>query len=199
MQIQIHETFQQTIQGEGHWTGLPVDFIRLSGCPVGCHFCDTGYANGNQINGFKKSIDSILSELKSLNVVISGGEPFIHKQLPDLVNALLDNNRNVFIETSGSFWREIDDRVWITLSPKEHLNPKFPVKTQFWQRANEVKIVIADGTELDFYNHRILNLQVFLQPEWSTRDRTIPLTLEIIKKHPTSRLSVQLHKMINVR
>lgn len=199
MNIPIHETFQQTIQGEGYWTGKPVDFIRLAGCPVGCHFCDTGYANGNQVKGYQKDIGHLLSELKSLNVVISGGEPFIHKQLPELVDALLNDNRNVFIETSGSFWQEIDDRVWITLSPKQHLNPKFPVDKRFWQRANEVKIVIADGTELDFYERDILNLQVYLQPEWTTRDRTIPLIFEILKSHPTCRLSLQTHKILNVR
>lgn len=115
----IHETFQETVQGEGHWVGLPVDFIRLAGCPVGCHFCDTGYANGNQVKGYQQNIPSLLSELKSLNVVISGGEPFANKQIPELVDALLNDNRNVFIETSGSFWQEIDDRVWITLSPKQ--------------------------------------------------------------------------------
>jgi organic radical activating enzyme len=54
MNILIHETFQQTVQGEGHWVGLPVDFIRLAGCPVGCHFCDTGYANGNQVKGYQQ-------------------------------------------------------------------------------------------------------------------------------------------------
>lgn len=198
MNIPIHETFQQTIQGEGYWTGKPVDFIRLAGCPVGCHFCDTGYANGNQVAGIKHSFDNILSELKSLNVVISGGEPFIHKQLPDLAIALLNDNRNVFIETSGSFWQEIDARVWITLSPKEHLNPKYPVDKRFWQRANEVKIVIADGSELAFYDRRILNSQVFLQPEWSTRDRTIPMVLDLLTKNPSCRMSVQTHKLLNL-
>ena len=59
----IHETFQETVQGEGHWVGLPVDFIRLAGCPVGCYFCDTGYANGNQVKGYQQSISSLLGEL----------------------------------------------------------------------------------------------------------------------------------------
>lgn len=194
----IQETFQQTIQGEGHWAGLPVDFIRLSGCPVGCYFCDTGYANGGKPDNYKQSIKSILSELKSLNVVISGGEPFIHKELPSLVTALLNDNRNVFIETSGSFWQEVDNKTWITLSPKEHINPKFPVHPKMWARANEVKIVIADGTELDFYNSKILNLQVFLQPEWSTRDRAIPTILDLLTKNPSCRMSIQTHKILNL-
>ncbi len=195
----IHETFQETVQGEGHWVGLPVDFIRLAGCPVGCYFCDTGYANGNQVKGYQQNIPSLLSELKSINVVISGGEPFVNKQLPDLVTALLKDNRHVHIETSGAFWQEVDNRAWITLSPKQHLNPRMPVDKRFWQRANEVKIVIVDGTELDFYERNILNLQIYLQPEWTTRDRTIPLILEILKSRPTCRLSLQTHKILNVR
>lgn len=195
----IQETFQQTIQGEGHWAGLPCDFIRMAGCPVGCHFCDTGYANGNQVKGYEQSIESLLSELKSLTVVISGGEPFIHKQLPELVTALLNDGRNVHVETSGAFWQEIDNRAWITLSPKQHLNPKSCVDKRFWSRANEVKIVIADGTEVEFYERLILNLQIYLQPEWATQDRTIPLVFEILKSHPTCRLSLQTHKILNVR
>jgi organic radical activating enzyme len=195
----IDETFQQTVQGEGHWVGMPCDFIRLAGCPVGCHFCDTGYANGHQVLGSNERIEKIIGELKSTNVVISGGEPFIHKRLPDLVSALLNDNRRVFVETSGSFWQDIDGRAWVTLSPKEHINPKYPVDERFWDRADEIKIVISSGDELDFYNSKILNLQVYLQPEWTNRDRTIPLILEMLKKHPTCRLSLQTHKIIGVQ
>ena len=45
IKLPIHETFQSTVQGEGYWTGCLVDFIRLYGCPVGCPWCDTGYAD----------------------------------------------------------------------------------------------------------------------------------------------------------
>lgn len=199
MKIPIHETFQSTIQGEGYWAGLPVDFIRLAGCPVGCYFCDTGYAaNSTPIKGLIMSFEDILAELKTSNVVISGGEPFIHKELPALVLQLLDRGYRVAIETSGSFWQEIDDRAWVTLSPKEHLNSKYPVIDLFWRRCNEVKIVISSGTELDFYQDKIVTPNVFLQMEWDKRAELMEIMLSLLQRNPSYRLSVQLHKLLNL-
>ncbi|NJO71132.1 MAG: 7-carboxy-7-deazaguanine synthase QueE, partial [Oscillatoriales cyanobacterium RM1_1_9] len=106
--LPIHETFQNTVQGEGYWTGTPVDFIRLSGCPVGCHYCDTGYGDGGQhLPRTIRSIAELLAELQSPRVVISGGEPLIHHQLPDLVKAIHANGRTLSIETSGGFWQDL--------------------------------------------------------------------------------------------
>ncbi|MBO3459541.1 7-carboxy-7-deazaguanine synthase QueE [Aetokthonos hydrillicola Thurmond2011] len=203
VQIPIHETFQNTIQGEGYWTGILVDFIRLYGCPVSCPWCDTGYAEVNyQIPYVKRSISELLAELKSRRVVISGGEPFIQKNLPDLVQALLETGKDVSIETSGSFWQEISQQAWITLSPKQHINPKYRVKQEFWHRANELKIVISTGKELDFYQDFLsdnTNIPVFLQPEWNERSTTIPLTLKLLKQKPNYRISLQIHKLICVQ
>lgn len=201
--IPIHETFQQTIQGEGYWAGVPVDFIRLAGCPVGCHWCDTGYSDGGaslprQIRSFGELIDELLSP----RVVISGGEPFVHPQLPDLVETIVTTGRQVSIETSGAFWKNIPQSAWVTLSPKEHVNPRYPVKPEMWHRANEIKIVIATGKELDFYAQYLpfeTRVPVFLQPEWTERERTLPLVLELLKKFPEHRLSLQLHKYAGVQ
>jgi 7-carboxy-7-deazaguanine synthase len=198
--IPIHETFQQTIQGEGYWAGTPVDFIRLAGCPVGCPWCDTGYAEGGaDLPRQARRLDELIAELRSPRVVISGGEPFIHRQLPELVEAVIASSREVSIETSGAFWQDVSPAAWVTLSPKEHISPRYPVKPQMWQRANEVKIVISTGIELDFYQpHLLPAIPVFLQPEWIDRDRTLPLVLELLRQFPTYRLSLQLHKFIGV-
>lgn len=200
--IPIHETFQQTVQGEGYWAGAVVDFIRLAGCPVGCPWCDTGYAEGGvDLPRMERSFAELLAELRSPRVVISGGEPFIHKNLPDLIAEIAATGRAVSMETSGSFWQPIPDWAWVTLSPKAHVSPRYPVQPQLWQRANEVKLVISTGAELDFYQEELAQLQdrpVFLQPEWYERDRTLPLTLALLRQHPQYRLSVQLHKYIQV-
>jgi 7-carboxy-7-deazaguanine synthase len=198
--IPIHETFQQTIQGEGYWAGTPVDFIRLAGCPVGCPWCDTGYAEGGaDLPRQARRLDELIAELQSPRVVISGGEPFIHRQLPELVEAVIASGRGVAIETSGAFWQDVSPVAWVTLSPKEHISPRYPVRPQMWQRANEVKIVISSGTELDFYrSHLIPETPIFLQPEWIDRDRTLPLVLELLRQFPIYRLSLQLHKFIGV-
>jgi len=200
--IPIHETFQQTVQGEGYWAGAVVDFIRLAGCPVGCPWCDTGYAEGGAgLPRMERSFAELLAELRSPRVVISGGEPFIHKNLPNLIAEIAATGRAVSIETSGSFWLPIPNQAWVTLSPKAHVGPRYLVKPQLWQRANEVKLVISTGEELNFYREELAQLQhipVFLQPEWEERDRTLPLTLALLRQHPQYRLSIQLHKYIQV-
>lgn len=200
--LPIHETFQQTIQGEGYWAGTPADFIRLSGCPVGCPWCDTGYADGGKgLPRVLRSMDGLVAELRSPRVVITGGEPFIHRELPQLVAAIESTQRQVSIETSGAYWQEVSDLVWITLSPKSHVNPHYPVSINLWSRANEVKIVVKTGMELEYYREYLdfqVGCPVFLQPEWTSRDRSLPITLELLKQYPEYRLSVQLHKFVGV-
>ena len=200
----IHETFQATIQGEGAFVGTLVDFIRLYGCPVGCWFCDTGYSQtddyGRTIPHTQYTIEQLLGELRSPRGVISGGEPMANRHLPLLVDAIENSDRHVSIETSGSRWQAISDTAWVTLSPKAHLNPKFPVMPTLWQRANEIKLVISNGSELDFYQEPLTQVthDIYLQPEWSDVQRTLPLTLQLLEKYPHYRLSVQLHKLIGV-
>lgn len=202
LNLPIHETFQSTVQGEGYWTGSLVDFIRLAGCPIRCPWCDTGYANGGKnLPHVQRSIAELLTELKSPRVVISGGEPFIHKNMPALVQALLEVGKQVSIETSGSYWQNVNAQAWITLSPKQHVSPNYPLQGQFWTRANEIKLVISTGQELDFYRNYLspdLNIPIYLQPEWNDRSKTIPLTLELLKHNPSYRLSLQTHKLIGV-
>ncbi|MGA7935008.1 MAG: 7-carboxy-7-deazaguanine synthase QueE [Kovacikia sp.] len=202
IQLPIHETFQSTVQGEGYWSGNLVDFIRLSGCPVQCPWCDTGYSDGGKNAPRElRSLTSLIQELKSPRVVISGGEPFIHKQLLILVQALLEAGKQVNIETSGAFWQDLPAEVWITLSPKHHVSPHYPVQEAFWSRANEIKLVISTGHELDFYTPCLAlnsHCPIYLQPEWSDRDRAIPTILNLLQQHPTYKLSLQTHKFIGV-
>jgi 7-carboxy-7-deazaguanine synthase len=179
-----------------------VDFIRLSGCPIQCPWCDTGYSDGGKNAPRElRTLPELIQELKSPRVVISGGEPFIHQQLPNLVQALLDAGKQVNIETSGAFWQELPASTWITLSPKQHISPSYPVKKPFWERANEIKFVISTGQELDFYQDHLplgSDRPIFLQPEWDARDRAIPIILELLQRHPNYRLSLQTHKYIGV-
>ncbi|MBD1995193.1 7-carboxy-7-deazaguanine synthase QueE [Leptolyngbya sp. FACHB-541] len=198
----IHETFQQTLQGEGFWAGTPVDFIRLSGCPVSCHFCDTGYADGGKDTPrTMRSLDELIAELKSPFVVISGGEPFIHSNLPELVKALEFNGKRVAIETSGAFWQELPESVWVTVSPKEHISPKYPVDERWWRRANEIKLVISSGQEVWFYRPKLAKTtcSIFLQPEWGDREKTLPLVMDLLQRYTNCRLSLQLHKFLGIQ
>jgi 7-carboxy-7-deazaguanine synthase len=203
IKLPIHETFQNTVQGEGYWTGTLVDFIRLAGCPVRCPWCDTGYNNGGKgLPSSPRSIVELLAELQSPRVVISGGEPFIQPNLPELVEALLEADKQVNIETSGAYWQDVSPLAWITLSPKEHVSPKYPVQERFWTIANEIKLVVSTGKEIDFYREHLLknvDIPVFLQPEWSDKKYAIPIILELLKQYPSYRLSLQTHKFIGVQ
>ena len=208
MKVPVHECFKQTIQGEGYWTGVLCDFIRLHGCPVGCPFCDSLYAP--QDGGGRKAprtlidIETLVSELAAPRVVITGGEPLIHSHLPHLIDAILKTGRAVSLETSGAFWQDIHADVWVTLSPKTHVSPRFPVHEAMWQRADEIKIVVVDGTELAFYkpylNASCQNL--YLQPEWDNRANTVPLVMEQIRSEwaiaHNVRLSLQSHKYLGL-
>jgi len=200
VELPIHETFGPTIQGEGFWAGTPVDFIRLSGCPVGCSWCDTGYADGGaNLPRQRRLIEDLIAELRSPRVVISGGEPMIHPQLPALVSAIEASGRTVAIETSGAFWQAVSPTAWITLSPKAHISPRYPVVPLLWERANEIKLIIETGAELGYYQTLIKpEKPVFLQPEWSQKEQAIPIILDLLQQHPHYRLSLQLHKYINV-
>lgn len=196
----VQEVFGPTIQGEGAWFGSVVSFIRLYGCPVGCPWCDTGYADGGAELPRQRYTVAELVEGAGDRVVVSGGEPFAQSGLPGLVNALIESGMQVHIETSGAVYRDIHPEAWITLSPKHHVSPRYPVALPFWERCNEVKVVIQDGQELDFYAPFLpsITAPVFLQPEHSSPD-SLRLTLDLLYANPTYRLSLQSHKLIGVR
>lgn len=200
------EIILRTIQGEGYNAGKPCDFIRLKGCPVGCQWCDQKYEaprNGRHLPSQMLSIPELIDATKSGFVVISGGEPFVHKQLPKLVNSLIDDGRSVAIETSGSFWQQVHQDAWITLSPKEHINSKYPTQSQFWGRANEIKLVITNGDEIDYYRSHLeqTTAPLFLQPEWYSKRKSLDLCFDLLRRDAIgkkAKLSVQIHKFLGV-
>ena len=205
--MKIQETFQSTLQGEGFHSGRVCDFIRLYGCPVGCFFCDTGYASPNG-DFYKKALPKLnmthtelINELKSKMVVISGGEPFIHKDLPELCKDLLNAGKDVSIETSGSYWKDIPKDVFVTLSPKEHLNPKYPILDIFWKRANELKMVITNKEDFNFYKEKSKQFSgyKYLQPEYDDFKNSIQMTLKLLQENDEFKLSLQTHKILDIQ
>ena len=205
--MKIQETFQSTLQGEGFHSGRVCDFIRLYGCPVGCFFCDTGYASPDG-DFYKKALPKLnmthtelINELKSKMVVISGGEPFIHKDLPELCKDLLNAGKDVSIETSGSYWKDIPKDVFVTLSPKEHLNPKYPILDIFWKRANELKMVITKKEDFNFYEKKSKQFKgyKYLQPEYDDFTNSIQMTLKLLQENDEFKLSLQTHKILNIQ
>lgn len=201
--LKIQEIIPLTIQGEGFNVGTPCSFIRLFGCPVGCYFCDTGYAsNEGQLPDYKEmEIDEIKAELQSESVVITGGEPFVN---PNFAFLLLElGEKTVGIETSGIKYSDALTDEWITLSPKEHLNKKAPVDRQIAQRANELKLIVSEESDFGHYSGLVQqfkkqNKPVYVQPEWSKMSQCLDMLIELANKNDV-KLSLQTHKLIGVR
>ena len=109
--LRITEIFY-SLQGESTWVGLPTVFIRLTGCPLRCQYCDTAYAFGG---GEWMDIQNILEQVQSYPtqvVTVTGGEPLAQPKVHELLKQLCDQNYQVSLETSGALSvTEVDPRV----------------------------------------------------------------------------------------
>ena len=100
--MRVSEIFY-SLQGEGFLAGLPSVFVRLAGCPLRCKWCDTKYA-WDQKAGTHHSIEKILQTVQQWpcnSVVITGGEPMINSDLPQLVQVIKGDGKHITIETAG--------------------------------------------------------------------------------------------------
>ncbi len=187
-----------SLQGEGSFSGLPAWFIRLAGCNIRCQWCDskeTWIENERQRTDIRQLIRSIAGHPVS-TMVITGGEPLCHN-LSALCTILKENGFRRHLETSGAepLSGEWD---WICLSPKKH---KPPLK-EMYQHANELKVIIS-GTDDFLWALSCAELcardcQLFVQPEWNNRLAIIPLIIPFLQQNPTWRLSLQMHKLIDI-
>ena len=207
--MRIHELIIGTIQGEGSNSGLAVDFVRLHGCNVGCWFCDTGYAKANKhgadIPYQDLTFEEISSQLKSINVVISGGEPMLCKELPEFCEYLISRGRRVSVETSGTAWKQLPPEVWVTLSPKNYVS-KLKTKQEAWDNADEIKFVVScDNPSEDLPEYYINKINsnpvplIYIQPEESSfKNKDVSKILDLLRRIPDAKLSLQTHKILNL-
>jgi 7-carboxy-7-deazaguanine synthase len=99
--LRVTEIFH-SVQGESTWAGLPCTFVRLTGCPLRCAWCDTAYAfNGGELMTLD-AIESRVREFGAPLVEVTGGEPLAHANAFVLVERLLDGGYTVLVETSGA-------------------------------------------------------------------------------------------------
>lgn len=118
----VQEIFA-TVQGEGPLTGYPAVFIRMWGCNLRCHFCDTDFESNKQTMTIEQIVDKV-SELhgRARYVVITGGEPMLQELGPLVYALVLSRGLNVQIETAGTVWpSSFDDPVLVELLRQEVL------------------------------------------------------------------------------
>lgn len=186
-QYKVNEIFY-SLQGEGYFTGTPAVFVRLSGCNRRCHFCDTDFSAYTLMSA--KEIAAEASKYPARHLVLTGGEPGLQAD-EELIEQLHDKEFFVAMETNGSL--PLPDTIdWITCSPKEAP----------WQLnvVDELKVVYEPGKDVEKIASSFFPTHLFLQPcSYADGTSTIVSTIEYILNHPHWRLSLQTHKMLNIR
>ncbi|MBK7434161.1 MAG: 7-carboxy-7-deazaguanine synthase QueE [Chitinophagaceae bacterium] len=187
-----------TLQGEGFHQGRAAYFIRLGGCDVGCVWCDVK-DSWDADKHPKFSLESLVKKVKETPaelVVITGGEPLMHN-LDALTASLHLAGLRTNLETSGAHplsgsWD------WICLSPKKFKAPLPGIAS----RANELKVIVFNKSDLAWAEEHAQMVSpdclLFLQPEWDRSADMTPLIVDHIKSNPRWRLSLQVHKYIQV-
>jgi 7-carboxy-7-deazaguanine synthase len=136
--MRVSEIFH-SIQGEGLLTGIPSIFIRTSGCNLRCHWCDTPYASWKP-EGPEMSIEEILKKLTEWNcdhVVLTGGEPMIAPDLPELATALKKQKKHITIETAGTVLPNGIPCDLASISPKLSNSTPPPERDPAWAKKHE--------------------------------------------------------------
>jgi 7-carboxy-7-deazaguanine synthase len=209
--LRVTEIFH-SVQGESTWAGLPCTFIRLTGCPLRCTWCDTEYAFHG---GEKMTLDAIISRVREIGtpiVEITGGEPLIHRNAFVLAERLVDEGFTVLVETSGA----IDVS---PLDPRVHriMDLKCPGSGEesrnMWSNLDhltsrdEIKFVIAGREDYEWaravIRDRALDRRVergelralLFSPVWESMDFR-ELAEWVLEDRLPVRYQIQLHKII---
>jgi len=203
--LRISEIFH-SLQGETSRAGLPTVFVRLTGCPLRCSYCDTAYAFSG---GENMSLDAILEEVgrhETRYVTVTGGEPLAQKACLELLRALCDAGYEVSLETGGALdVSEVDARVMKVLDIKTPASGE--VTKNLWdnldylQAQDEVKFVLCDAADYEWAkqvmqeHHLEQKCGVLFSP---SQGQLPPEQLAdwILRDHLPVRLQLQLHKLL---
>ena len=196
--LPVMEAFY-TLQGEGFYQGKSAYFIRLGGCDVGCHWCDV--KESWDINAHPKySIQEIVEQAAQHPgklAVVTGGEPLMH-HLDALTDALHAARIQTNIETSGVCEQVTGHWDWICFSPKKFKAPNPDIYT----KAHELKVIIYNQSDFEwaesFAEKMSPTCMLYLQPEWSKMNSMLPQIIDYIKQNPKWRISLQVHKFMDI-
>ena len=205
MALKIYEIFY-SIQGETSRVGLPTAFIRLTGCPMRCTYCDTEYAFSG---GNNMEIAEILENdhLKTVKyVTVTGGEPLAQKECIDLLKALCDAGYSVSLETGGAMdIAPVDKRVSVILDIKTPGSNE--AKNMRWDNiahvksTDEIKFVICNRTDYDWAKAKMTELAltekcpILFSPSFHELKAEELASWVLADKLPV-RVQIQLHKIL---
>ena len=203
--LKITEIFF-SIQGESRTVGLPTCFVRLTGCPMRCSYCDTAYAFHG---GSKMEIGDILSEVSKYNtpyVTITGGEPLAQNNVHQLMTTLCDKGYEVSLETGNAIdIAEVDSRVYTVLDIKtpdsgEEKNNKYS-NLDYIKSTDCLKFVICSEEDYHWSKQQLAERQLSEKCEvfFSPSAEQLPandLADWILRDQLPVRLQIQLHKYL---
>ncbi|OPY69935.1 MAG: 7-carboxy-7-deazaguanine synthase [Syntrophorhabdus sp. PtaU1.Bin002] len=203
--LKVNEVFH-SIQGESTFAGLPCTFIRLTGCNLRCSYCDTAYAYEE---GKEWSIPDLIDCAKHYQsplVEVTGGEPLLQAGTPELVRALLDEDREVLVETNGSLDISVIDKRAVIIMDMKCPDSGMSDKNLFanvgcLKSRDEVKFVIASEGDYSWAKsmikeHRLERTCTILFSSVYGKLRPSRLAEWILRDRLKARLQLQLHKYI---
>jgi 7-carboxy-7-deazaguanine synthase len=193
-----------SLQGEAREVGLPTVFVRLTGCPLRCNYCDTTYAfKGNN----PLTIDHILDEVSKYNtpyVCVTGGEPMAQSNCLELLDSLVEAGYQVSMETSGSVdISPVNSKVSIVMDIKtpsstEEKQNRYE-NLSLLQSKDQLKFVIASKSDFDWccdlLEKNKVKSEVLFSPVYENLN-PVQLADWILEKQLNVRLQVQLHKLL---
>ena len=203
--LKITEIFY-SLQGEARNVGLPTIFVRLTGCPLRCDYCDTAYAF---TGGEWMDIDAIINELKQYktsHITVTGGEPLAQKNCIGLLEQLCDLGYDVSLETSGAMLvDQVDERVAKILDVKTPASKEDsknrPENFALLQADDQIKFVICDENDYDWskqfiQQHQLENkCEILFSPSHEQLDAAT-LAAWILRDQLNVRFQLQLHKYL---
>ena len=204
-QLRITEIFF-SLQGESTRVGLPTVFIRLTGCPLRCGYCDTAYAF---TGGEQQSIAAILSEIAQYQtqyITVTGGEPLAQKACLTLLSTLCDRGYSVSLETSGAL-----DVSKVNARVSKIMDIKTPgsgeVEKNCWENLDyltpqdELKFVLCDEQDYKWACEMVIKRRlasictVLFSPVHNTLNPT-KLAEWVLRDQIPVRIQLQLHKIL---
>ena len=203
--LKITEIFY-SLQGESNTVGLPTVFIRLTGCPLRCTYCDTAYAfSGGKKQTLTAIVDQV-DEFKARYITVTGGEPLAQSASHELMTMLLDKGYMVSLETSGAIdISAVDPRVVIVMDLKTpgsgELDKNCYQNIEHLAEKDQIKFVIADTADYEWSKSVIKQYdlsnccEILFSPVMGQMNPT-ELAENIIQDNLPVRFQIQLHKYL---